>query len=80
MADWQAAQYWTRISGDATALQTMQLLGMIAVGVEYSGGSVVDADRSRLSQSEAYRVNYEIFCRKHPAEHIIESNVTETVP
>jgi hypothetical protein len=42
MADWQAAQYWTRISGDATAPHTMQLLGMIAVGMEWSEGSVVD--------------------------------------
>jgi hypothetical protein len=37
----------------------LQLLGMIAVGMEWSEGSVVDAGRSRSSQSEAYRVNYE---------------------
>jgi hypothetical protein len=29
-ADWQAAQYWSRTSGDATTLEMMQLLGMIA--------------------------------------------------
>jgi hypothetical protein len=35
-ADWQAAQYWSwRFRfGDATALQMMQLLGMITVVVE----------------------------------------------
>jgi hypothetical protein len=55
MADWQAAQYWIRMSGVATALQTMQLLGMIAM-FEWSGVRVVDvdADRSRLPQSEAF--------------------------
>jgi hypothetical protein len=29
-----AAQYWSWRSGDATTLQMMQLLGMIAVGLE----------------------------------------------
>ena len=35
-ADWQAAQYWSMMSGDATALQTTQLLGMVAV-LEWRG-------------------------------------------
>jgi hypothetical protein len=30
-ADWHRAQYWSWRSGDATALQMMQLLGIIAV-------------------------------------------------
>jgi hypothetical protein len=34
-AEWQeASQYWSWRSGDATAIQMMQLVGMIDVGVE----------------------------------------------
>jgi hypothetical protein len=32
-ADWHTEQYWSWRSGDTIALQMMQLLGMIAVGV-----------------------------------------------
>jgi hypothetical protein len=48
-ADWHTEQYWSRISGDAKALQVQQLLGMVmlsAVGVECVE-SIVMQNRSR---------------------------------